>query len=125
MEKVRTKVINNNPHSQQPGKGYPQQPPYQRQYYSQPQTPQYPPSTSQQFPKATTKAMGSNGTKEARKVSKFPVHQINDNDYTYFYDEDNYSWDSSCQFLGVRNGSQREAMHQNRLGKVDQQSQVL
>eukprot|EP00971_Amphidinium_carterae_P174674 3462341-Amphidinium_carterae.5 len=41
-------------YSQQPGKGYPQQPPYQQQYYSQPQTPQFSPikggssSTSEQ-----------------------------------------------------------------------------
>eukprot|EP00971_Amphidinium_carterae_P179029 3550965-Amphidinium_carterae.1 len=44
------------------------------------------------FPKATTRAMGNNGTKAAKKGQQVPVQHLNDNDY--YYGEEPISWDN-------------------------------
>eukprot|EP00971_Amphidinium_carterae_P162089 3213058-Amphidinium_carterae.2 len=74
-------------------KGYPQQqPPYQQHYYSQPT--QYPSPPPQQYNKGYSKGYGTQWNKGGKK-GQVPIQQINDNDYTYYYDEDPHSWDYS------------------------------
>eukprot|EP00971_Amphidinium_carterae_P348777 6490668-Amphidinium_carterae.2 len=70
------------------------------------------------IPKATTKAMGSNGTKEARKVNKFQCISST----TMTTPTCTTRTHTLGTILGVRNGSQRETTHNNCLDK--QQSQV-
>eukprot|EP00971_Amphidinium_carterae_P348635 6490601-Amphidinium_carterae.3 len=75
-------------------RGYPQSPPYQQQYYPQPSTPQYQPSTPQQYPKGYSKGYGKQWNKGGKKGHSVPVHQINDNEI-YYFEEDPYYWDIS------------------------------
>eukprot|EP00971_Amphidinium_carterae_P153650 3046617-Amphidinium_carterae.1 len=101
-------------YSQQPGKGYPQSPPYHQQYYSQPSTPQYPPSTSQ-----PSKGY-SKGNKGGKKGQQVPVRQINDNEY-YYFEEDPYAWDNSWSQEWYPEGDSNPQWSGQEVGRVLQQ----
>eukprot|EP00971_Amphidinium_carterae_P302764 6015951-Amphidinium_carterae.3 len=68
------------------------------------------------------KGYGKQWNKGGKKGQQVPVHQINDNDNTYFYDEDNLSWDNSWSQEWFPEG---DYAPQSSGREADQQSQVL